>query len=413
MKNTLNYTGKVGKNTLHTLPAEYIGEKTPWAALRLPSVLTVSAVCRPSVRAAADTAAAMLRRYADVSAQLDTLAQRAARSVCRALIAKSGLNKSAARGIVWGGKLGGGADAPMGRDHTAPVRAMRQDLTAHFGTMGGTSADGRTWAATAPYWEKVDAAAADVSAAETAERLFTAAAKRHHTAATAAKRAGDVETWQVLTHKAEFCETCAKRRHKDAVTAGRVLWGLVNDYTMGGGVDLYQIAAAYLWERLAVDGLTVDSLVRGTAANGRTSVKTVFQWACILCRRAIRAEGAAMAETAAGYTYFSDGWNDTDAPESETAERVRRAPKLYDVGSDGDGLTTGESLDRLEKLMKALELSPRQEEILSYRLKGFSRDDISAKMGVARGTLNRQLLRIAEKARNIFPAEMLEKYGIR
>ena len=60
MKNTLNYTGNVGKNTLHTLPAEYVGEKMPWAALRLPSVLSVSAVCRPSVRAAADTAAAML-----------------------------------------------------------------------------------------------------------------------------------------------------------------------------------------------------------------------------------------------------------------------------------------------------------------------------------------------------------------
>ena len=412
MKNTLNYTGNVGKNTLHTLPAEYVGEKTPWAALRLPSVLSVSAVCRPSVRAAADTAAAMLRRYADVSARLDALSQRAARSVCRALIAKSGLNKSAARGIVWGGKLGGGADAPMGRDNTAPVRAMRQDLTAHFGTMGGTSADGREWVATAPYWDKVDAAAADVSAAEIAERLFSAAAKRHHAAAIAAKRAGDVEMWQALTRKAEFCETRAKRRHADAVTAGRVLWGLVNDYTMGGGVDLYQIAAAYLWKRLAVDGLTVDSLVYGTAANGRTSVKTVFQWACILCRRHIRAEGAAMAETAAGYTYFSDGWNDTDAPESETAERVRRAPKLYDVGSDGDGLTTGESLDRLESLMQSLELSPRQEEILSYRLKGFSRDDISGKMGIARGTLNKQLLRIAEKARNIFPAEMLKKYGI-
>ena len=85
------------------------------------------------------------------------------------MIAKSGLNKSAARGIVWGGKLGGGADAPMGRDNTAPVRAMRQDLTTHFGTMGGTSADGRKWAVTAPYWAKVDTAAADVSAAEAAE----------------------------------------------------------------------------------------------------------------------------------------------------------------------------------------------------------------------------------------------------
>ena len=119
-----------------------------------------------------------------------------------------------------------------------------------------------------------------------------------------------------------------------------------------------------------------------------------------------------MAETAAGYTYFSDGWTETEAPESETAERVRRAPKLYDVGSDGDGLTTAESLDRLEKLMETLALSPRQEEILSYRLKGFSRDDIAQKMGVSRGTLNKQLLRIAEKARNIFPAELLKKYDI-
>lgn len=413
MKNTLNYIGNVGKNTLHTLPAEYVGEKMPWAALCLPSVLSVSAVCRPSVRAAADTAAAMLRRYADVSARLDALSQRAARSVCRALIAKSGLNKSAARGIVWGGKLGGGADAPMGRDNTAPVRAMRQDLTTHFGTMGGTSADGRKWAVTAPYWAKVDTAAADVSAAEAAEVEAEAAAKQYTAAANAAKRAGDVETWKSLTHTAKAWRDTAKTAHAAAVTAGRVLWGLVNDYTMGGGVDLYQIAAAYLWERLAVDGLTADSLVYGTAANGRTSVKTVFQWACILCRRAVRAEGQAMAQTAAGYTYFSDGWNDTNAPESETAERVRRAPKLYDVGSDGDGLTTGESLDRLESLTKSLELSPRQEEILSYRLKGFSRDDISGKMGIARGTLNKQLLRIAEKARNIFPAETLEKYGIK
>lgn len=412
MKNALNYTGKVGKNDFHALPTEYRGEKTPWAALRLPSVPSVRDVSAVSSRSTADRSAAMLRRVRDVSAVLDSLAQRAARSVCRALIAKSGLTGTAFRGVTWGGKLGGGVNATLGRDNTANIRTFRADLSAHFGTMGGQDASGRKYSATAAYWDKVDAAALAVSHWEAMEKDAMTAAAQYTAAATAAKRAGDVETWESLTNTAKAWETEGKRAHAAAVRENSNLWWLVNAYTVGGGVDLYQIAAAYLWERLAVDGLTVDSLTEGTAVNGRKSVKTIFQWACILCRRAIRAEGAAMAETAAGYTYFSDGWTETEAPESETAERVRRAPKLYDVGSDGDGLTTAESLDKLEQLMETLALSPRQEEILSYRLKGFSRDDIAQKMGVSRGTLNKQLLRIAEKARNIFPAELLKKYDI-
>ena len=413
MKNTLNYTGKVGKNDFRTLPTEYRGEKTPWAALKMPVVPTVKAVSAVSARSAADRSAAMLRRVRDVSAVLDTLAQRAARSVCRALIAKSGLTTSAARGVTWGGKLGGGANAPLSRDNTLPVVSMRHDLTAHFGAIGGEDANGRKYNAAAAYWDKVDAAAAVIQEQRERESEATAAAADYAHAAAAAKRAGNMEQYASLVSTKKVWESEGKAAHKAVKHAENVLFSLVNNYSIGCGVDLYQIAAAYLWERLAVDGLTVDSLTEGTAANGRKSIKTVFQWACILCRRAIRAEGAAMADTAAGYTYFGDGYTEDTAPESETAERVRRAPKLYDVGSDGDGLTTAESLEKLEKLVKMLTLSATQEQIIEYRLKGFSRNDISAKLGVSRGTLNKQLLRIAEKARNVFPKETLEKYGIK
>lgn len=412
MKNTLNYTGKVGKNDFHALPTEYRGEKTPWAALKMPVVPTVKAVSAVSARSAADSSAAMLRRVRDVSAVLDTLAQRAARSVCRALIAKSGLTTTAARGVTWGGKLGGGANAPLSRDNTLPVVGMRHDLTAHFGAIGGQDASGHKYNAAAAYWEKVDALTYTVTTAQAQEQYTHAAAADCAHAAAAAKRAGNMEQYTELKSSEKAWKTEEKAAHTAAKRAEKALFGLVNDYSIGCGVDLYQIAAAYLWERLAVDGLTVDSLTEGTAANGRKSVKTVFQWACILCRRAIRAEGAAMADTAAGYTYLGDGYTEDTAPESETAERVRPAPKLYDVGSDGDGLTTAESLEKLEKLVKMLTLSATQEQIIEYRLKGFSRNDISAKLGVSRGTLNKQLLRIAEKARNIFPAELLKKYGI-
>lgn len=407
MKKSLIYPAKVAENW----PAGYLCRKT--YAIEAPAAMPRPVWPRPTAYAAAHEVMTAAVRMDRVAADLDMLARRTVYSVLRALSAKSGLSKDPARRPTWTGKLDSRApNRPSnGHDNTAAVYAMRRDMTAHGGTLTAAGAG------VPAYWSKVDHWTGVLSTAE--RELYTAEGSIRilSKAMTAATRAEDWETWTNLEPHYTAEESAARAARKTIAAAESALDTLVHGYTVGTGVDLYQTAALYLWERLAVDGLTLDDLVRDTAANGRVSVKTVGQWASIMVRRAIRTEGRIMDQTAAGYTYFAiPADTDTeDRSERIPGEAVRRAPHMYDMDGlgGGDGLTTAETLDRLAMLVERLDLSPSQEVILSYRLKGYSRDDIAARIGVARGTVNKQLLRMADKARTIMGPDVLARYGIK
>lgn len=409
----LNYTGNIGKPHLRAVPVEYIGEKVPAARVRR---LTIPAVTYPVTVAGANAAAAIAYgiNQAAVAVHLDALSQRVVRSVLRALIAKSGLSAGTKRLPTWPGELTAAqAAAPNnGHNEAAAIVDMRNDIRAHCGTLT-PNGDG-TYKHGYDYWHKLAVAVDTWANADNNVTMYEGLTAKHHAAAAAAKRAGNMEQYDDLTAAAKSAVYHAQQSRRERAKADAALAPLVHEYTIGQGMDLYQIAALYLWERLAVDGLTLDSLMTGTAANGRRSVKTVMQWACILCRRAIRDEGRMMDQTAAGYTYFADGVLDDTVPENIGGQRVRRAPKSYDVDFTGDGTrTTADSVDKLTELVTMLELSPTQEKILTYRLRGLSRNEIVEKMGTTRNTLNKQLSRIAEKARKALPADLLEKYAVR
>ena len=349
--------------------------------------LTFSAAVVPSAYRAAAAAVERCR----VGEFVVDHAARIARGVLRALCVKSGMSSSGKRPTV-------------ARDSSGPVWAMRRELTAHLGRPGGDN-----YTPAAAYWCKVAAAVERETAAERAEREHMDAAAALRAAAAAAKRAGDMETY-TETAAAARRETAAARA-AGAAAARREAWEQVDGYTVGRGVDLYQIAAAYLWERLAVDGLPVWALCRGRASNGRESVRSVGQWAAILCRRAVRAEGAAMEQTAAGYTYFAEEYMEQTALEDVGGQVVRRAPHYYDMTPTEDTETPAENLETMERLTAAVGFSRQQLAILTYRLQGFSRADIAAAMGTTESNVKNQLRKMREKCEKsgVFAPEKLEK----
>ena len=345
----------------------------------------------PSVVPSAYRAAAAAMERGIVAEYVNDSAVRIARGVLRALCIKSGMSTTGKRPTA-------------ARDTTSPLWSMRRDMVAHFGRPGG---DGYTPAAA--YWDKVAAAVERETVAEREEREHMDAAAAYRAAATAAKRAGDMETY-TETSAAARRETAAARA-AGAAAARREAWEQVDGYTVGRGVDLYQIAAAYLWERVAVDGLPLWALCRGRAANGRVSVRTVGQWAAILCRRAVRAEGAAMEQTAAGYAYFAEDYMEESTAEDVGGQVVRRAPHYYDMTPTEDLETPAENLETMERLTAAVGFSRQQLAIISYRLKGFSRADIAAAMGTTESNVKNQLRKMREKCEKsgVFNPEKLEK----
>lgn len=371
-------------STVETVsPSVDVVPRAPFAVPRL----TFAPVVMPSAFRAAEKAMERCK----VAERVQDSASMIARGVLRALCSKSGMDVSGKR--------------PAGtRDNTAPVWTMRRELTAHIGRPGGDK-----YTPMAAYWDKVAAAVEREAQAEREEREHTDAAAAYNKGATAARRAGDLAAYAALKDAARR-ETAAARA-AGAAAARHDAWEQVNSYTIGGGVDLYQIAAAYLLERLAVDGLPMGALCRGRAANGRVSVRTVGQWAAILCRRAVRVEGAALDQTAAGYTYFSDSDMDGDSLESEGGAVVRRAPHYYDMTPTADTETPAQNLETIERLTAALGLSLQQVAILSYRLKGYSRAEVAAALGTSETNVKNQLQKMREKCvkSGAFNEKALEK----
>lgn len=351
----------------------------------------------PSVRFSAEYATKKAMNDAKMAENVHENAQKAVFGVLRTVLAKSGFSTSGKRHS---------STAP---DTARRLWALRSDVLQLMGMTAETRANR---AARRGYWEKVDMTAQAYAEAEQRAADYEEIAGTYRATATAAKRAGDMAQYSDMAALAREYEALAKKARGERNSASARLVTLVAETTLGDGVDLYQTAYGYLWERLAVDGLTIDSLCRGVAANGRTSVRTVYQWACILVRRAIREKSRMDGQTAAGYTYFTDGYQDAENPEDVGGDIVCRAPRLYDTAPTMDGASTAENLETLENLLSSLNLSRQQLAIVQKRLQGKGLDTIATELGVARGTVNKQMQRARARAVEFFGAEKLEKYKI-
>lgn len=354
-------------------------------------------VCKVSAKArAAATIAAAVRRY-QLETLCNSLAHAAVYGTIKKLTANSGLVKDGKRiAQDWSKRVSNGYT-----DANSRLYSLRSDLCRYDGL------NGRKQPLT--YWEKVERLTERAAVNESAAAELTEQAKAYSAAAQAAKQAQNMEKYNALRTLRNDARTAAAQHSKAAQADNAALRGLLAD-PMGEGVELFQIAYAYYWERLAVDGLTVNSLCEGYASNGRRSVRTVSAWGFIMVRRAIRENAAARTECAAGYAYFTTEEADGETIESEAYRKIVRSPKYYDTTPTLDETPTAENIGRLSDLVSALSLSEQQLRILKLRLQGKSLAEIADILHVAKGSVSKQTVRIRAAAMQYFPAEMIEKY---
>ena len=131
-------------------------------------------------------------------------------------------------------------------------------------------------------------------------------------------------------------------------------------------------------------------------------------------RKTIDDEKSVKFDPANGYLYFSDVIQLDDNGEEKDVEIYVRGKKYYDLGSyetdfngkltvytpDGDGK---EEAETIESMIEKLKLSPGEETIVRYRLRGYGKHTISRKMNIKEDTYKRYFKRIRAKAEKTFP----------
>lgn len=131
-------------------------------------------------------------------------------------------------------------------------------------------------------------------------------------------------------------------------------------------------------------------------------------------RKTIDDEKSVKFDPSNGYLYFSDIIQLDDNGEAKDVEVFRRAKKYYDLGSyetdfngkltvytpDGDGK---EEAETIESMIEQLKLSPGEETIVRYRLRGYGKHTIARKMNIKEDTYKRYFKRIRAKAEKTFP----------
>lgn len=204
------------------------------------------------------------------------------------------------------------------------------------------------------------------------------------------------------------------------VTAAAKLAGL----PLGDGLDLVHAAVVKILEQTAAQRdrdpdmptdlerpYTVRRLKRKVwiktedSVNGWETVQTTpIQEVYKAVRRSIDQSRAAQTDPRNGYTYLEDLAVDSDS--GETATIYRRLPKYADLGGrvcDFNGKeTVSTTADRatvedLDRLVAALELSDRQATVLTLRLRGYGYKAIATRLGLDVANVNRTRKQIAAK----------------
>lgn len=189
------------------------------------------------------------------------------------------------------------------------------------------------------------------------------------------------------------------------------------DYTITDGYDLVQAAALALLEQAAehaasgenwldcpftVRRLSKRVYIRETDSKAYKDVETTAIQECYRAvRRHVAASRAVSTDPRSAYTYIS-----IDAYEPEELEQIFiRAGKYADVGGvDCHGLYTGdmESLrayNQADALFEKLNLTARELQIIKLRMRGYGARAIRTYLGVSKGSVDRSIVNIRNKAR--------------
>lgn len=187
-----------------------------------------------------------------------------------------------------------------------------------------------------------------------------------------------------------------------------MLNGLYNDlikidnkaivYNVSDGYDCYLVAYTFLWEKIAVQGKNINDIETHILKSGKEKERTIFQWACVAVRQYIYKHGQTDYKT----KYIEDLRQTNEDGETETTSDILdrisylKVNRYYDIDNMRDYIVT-------DNMLSKLNLTPRQDMILHYRMQGFSVVEIADKLKVSHQAISKQLTKIQNEVSEKFP----------
>lgn len=169
-------------------------------------------------------------------------------------------------------------------------------------------------------------------------------------------------------------------------------------YHVSDGYDCFLVAYSFLWDKIAVQGKNINDIETRVLKSGKEKERTVFQWACVAVRQYIYKHGQTDFKTC----YIEDLRQTNDDGETETETEILdritylKVNRYYDIDNMRDYIVT-------DNMLSKLNLTPRQDAILHYRMQGFSVVEIADKLKVSHQAISKQLTKIQDEVSEKFP----------
>lgn len=169
-------------------------------------------------------------------------------------------------------------------------------------------------------------------------------------------------------------------------------------YTVSDGYDCYLVAYSFLWDKIAVQGKSINDIETHILKSGKEKERTIFQWSCVAVRQYIYKHGQTDFKT----KYIEDLRQTNDDGETETETEILdritylKVNRYYDIENMRDYIVT-------DNMLAKLNLTPRQETILHYRMQGVSVVEIADKLKVSHQAISKQLTKIQNEVSQKFP----------
>lgn len=169
-------------------------------------------------------------------------------------------------------------------------------------------------------------------------------------------------------------------------------------YNVSDGYDCFLVAYSFLWDKIAVQGKNINDIEAHTLKSGKIKERSIFQWSCVAVRQHIYKHGQTDFKT----KYIEDLRQTNEDGETETEtdvlDRVTylKVNRYYDIDNMRDYVVT-------DNMLSKLNLTPRQDAILHYRMQGFSVVEIADKLKVSHQAISKQLTKIQYEVSEKFP----------
>lgn len=169
-------------------------------------------------------------------------------------------------------------------------------------------------------------------------------------------------------------------------------------YHVSDGYDCFLVAYSFLWDKIAVQGKNINDIETCVLKSGKEKERTIFQWSCVAVRQYIYKHGQTDFKT----KYIEDLRQTNENGETETETDVLdrviylKVNRYYDIDNMRDYIVT-------DNMLSKLNLTPRQETILHYRMQGFSVVEIADKLKVSHQAISKQLTKIQNEVAEKFP----------